>query len=209
MGNPSDITINTYRNGFDKYEERTPKEVSGEFKEWIDAFTIHLPENGTILEIGSATGRDARYFASKGYRVTCTDIIPEALEKLSEEGFDTSDFDFRNEPKEEWRNRFDGFFANAVLLHAPKDIFEKAVANISKVLKENGVAGFSLKTGDGEEVTEEKMDAPRYFNYHNEEEIRNLLAGLPFEIVSISHADNNKWLHIIIKAKSASSQENK
>lgn len=207
MENINDITIKTYRDGFDKYEERTPREVNGEFKGWINSFTGYLPENGTILELGSATGRDARYFASKGYKVTCTDIIPEALEKLSQEGFETSEFDFRNEPKEEWNNHFDGFFANAVLLHAPKDVFEKAVANISKVLKKNGVAGFSLKTGEGEEVTEEKMDAPRYFNYHNEEEIRNMLADLPFEIVSISHTDDGKWLHIIIKVKALSLNE--
>jgi SAM-dependent methyltransferase len=201
MENINDITIKTYKEGFNKYEERTPKEVSGDFREWINSFTSYLPENGTILELGSATGRDARYFASKGYKVTCTDIVPEALKKLSQEGFETSEFDFRNEPKEEWSNHFDGFFANAVLLHAPNDVFKKAVANILKVLKKNGVAGFSLKTGEGEEITEEKMDAPRYFNYHNEEEIRNILSGLPFEIISISHADQNKWLHVIVKVK--------
>jgi SAM-dependent methyltransferase len=201
MENLNDLTIKTYRENFDKYEERTPKEVSGECKEWIDSFMSYLPEDGTILELGSATGRDARYFVTKGYKVICTDIVPEALERLSQEGFEVSEFDFRNEPKKEWSNCFDGFFANAVLLHAPKDVFEKAVANISKVLKKNGVAGFSLKTGNSEEVTEEKMDAPRYFNYHNEEEIRKLLSNLPFEIVSISYADHNKWLYIIIKAK--------
>lgn len=209
MENHNDLTIKTYREGFQKYEERTPTEASGEFKEWMDNFTGLLPPNGKVLELGSATGRDARYFASKGYKVTCTDIIPEALNKLSEEGFETSEFDFRSEPKEEWLHQFDGFFANAVLLHAPKDVFEKAVANIAKVLKKDGVAGFSLKTGSGEEITEEKMDAPRYFHYHNEEEIRNLLSDMPFEIVSISHADNGKWLHIIVKSKEISSEVSK
>lgn len=201
MENPNDITIKTYKESFNKYEERTPKEVSGEFAKWMDTFLNYLPKNGLVLEIGSATGRDARYFASKGYKVTCTDIIPEALDRLSKEGFETSEFDFRDEPREVWSNYFDGFFANAVLLHAPKEVFEKALVSISKVLKPGGVAAFSLKTGDGEEVTEEKMDAPRYFNYHNEEEMRKLLADLPFEIMSINHADDNKWLHIIIKAK--------
>jgi len=196
MENPNDLTIKTYQEG--KYTE---KEVSTEFKEWMNSFLGHLPEGGSILELGSATGRDARYFASKGYKVTCTDVIPEALQKLLKEGFETSEFDFRNEPKEEWFNKFDGFFANAVLLHAPQDVFEKAIANILKVLKKDGVAGFSLKTGEGEGLTDEKMDAPRYFNYHNKEEVRALLSELPFEIVSISHADDNKWLHIIVKSK--------
>lgn len=199
--NLNNTTIKTYQDGFEKYRERTQSEVSGEFREWIDGFSAHLPEGGKILELGSATGRDARYFASKGLKVTCTDIIPQALEELASEGFDTASFDFRDEPKEEWKNSYDGFFANAVLLHAPQDVFEIAVANISKVLKKDGVAAFSLKTGEGEEVTDEKMDAPRYFNYHNEQEIRELLSKLPFEIVSITHADNNKWLHLVIKAK--------
>jgi SAM-dependent methyltransferase len=198
MENLNDITIKTYKENFDKYESRK-KEISVDFKEWMDSFANHLPKNGTVFELGSATGRDARYFASRGYKVTCTDVIPEALKRLSQEGFETSEFDFREEPKGEWENRFDGFFANAVLLHAPKDVFEKAITNITKVLKENGIVAFSLKTGSGEEVSTEKMDAPRYFNYHNEEEIRNLLASLPFEIINISYAEDGKWMFVMAK----------
>ena len=176
MENPSDKTIETYRQNFDKYVERTPAESSGEFREWMDSFASNIPEGGSILEVGSASGRDARYFADKGLKVVCTDIIPEALQKLSAEGFETAEFDFRNAPKEEWAGKFDGFFANAVLLHAPPDVFENALKNVSVVLKENGVAAFSLKTGEGEEITLEKMDAPRYFRYHTEAEIREILS---------------------------------
>lgn len=201
MENPSDKTIETYRQNFDKYVERTPAEPSGEFKEWMDSFVSHIPQGGTILEIGSASGRDARYFAEKGYKVVCTDIIPQALQKLSDEGFETVEFDFRNQPKAEWTEKFDGFFANAVLLHAPPEIFENALKNLAVVLKENGVAAFSLKTGEGEEITLEKMDAPRYFRYHTEVEIREILSKLPFEIISISHADNEKWLHVVMSVK--------
>lgn len=109
--------------------------------------------------------------------------------------------DFRNEPKPEWTGKFDGFFANAVLLHAPPDVFENALKNVAVVLKESGVVAFSLKTGEGEEMTLEKMDAPRYFRYHTEPEIREILSKLPFEIISISHADNEKWLHVVMKIR--------
>ncbi len=102
----------------------------------------------------------------------------------------TAEFDFRNEPKPEWAGKFDGFFANAVLLHAPPDVFENALRNIAVVLKENGVAAFSLKTGEGEEITLEKMDAPRYFRYHTEAEIREILSRLPFEIISFSSSSS-------------------
>lgn len=201
MQNPSDKTIETYQQNFGKYVARTPAEPSGEFKEWMDFFASHIPKNGVILEIGSASGRDARYFSAKGFKVLCTDIIPEALQKLSDEGFETAQFDFRDKPKPEWTGKFDGFFANAVLLHAPPDVFENALRNVAVVLKESGVAAFSLKTGEGEEITLEKMDAPRYFRYHTEQEIRQILSRLSFEIIRISHADNGKWLHVVMKIK--------
>lgn len=199
--NPLDKTVETYKQNFNKYVERTRVEPSNEFKEQIDLFLSNIPKGGIILEIGSASGRDARYFSDKGYKVFCTDIVPEALEKLSNEGFETSEFDFRDNPKQEWNKKFDGFFANAVLLHASADIFEKALENISVVLKDNGVAAFSLKVGNGEEITLEKMDAPRYFHYHTEQEIRDILSKMPFEIINISCVDNNKWLWVLIRAK--------
>jgi SAM-dependent methyltransferase len=199
MENPSDKTIETYRLHFNRYVERTPTEVSGELKEFLDDFISLLPAGGNILEIGSAQGRDARYFAQKGFKVVCTDVIPEALQKLSDEGFETAEFDFRDQPKSEWTNKFDGFFANAVLLHAPPEVLENALTNIATILKNEGVAAFSLKTGEGEEITTEKMDAPRYFHYHTEPEIRNVIKKLPFEIVSLAHNVEGKWLHVIMR----------
>jgi SAM-dependent methyltransferase len=192
-------TTDTYIKNFDKYTERTPKEVSGEFKEWIDSFVSNIPIDGKILEIGSATGRDARYFKSKGLSVTCTDIIPEALEQLNKDGFKTEVFDFKDEPKNEWTDSFDGFFANAVLLHAPEDIFLKNLSNILKVLKNDGVAAFSLKTGEGEEVSFEKMEAPRYFKYYSKKELEDILSKYSFEIISLKYADDQKWLQVILK----------
>lgn len=196
---PTDTTIQTYRQHFDTYVARTQSEPSGEFKEWMDSFLSYLPPSGEILELGSAFGRDARYFREKGYKVLCTDIIPQALEKLSQDGFEVAEYDFRDSPPEKWSEKFDGFFANAVLLHAEPNVFENALHNAASVLKENGIAAFSLKTGEGEEISFEKMDAPRYFRYHNEPEIRKILKNLPFDVISINHADNQKWLHIIMR----------
>jgi len=197
--NPSDETIETYRNNFEKYVARTGTEPRGEFKELLDTFASFLPHSGSIFEIGSASGRDARYLAGKGFTVFCTDVIPEALMRLSEQGFITAEYDFRNDPNPSWIGNYDGVFANASLLHAPQEIFENALKNVAKMLKQNGVFAFSLKTGEGEEITLEKMDAPRYFRYHSEPEIRGILTSLSFEILSISHAEEGKWLHVIAR----------
>lgn len=194
-----DKTINTYKENFQKYVERTPIEVSGEFKEWEDLFCSNIIEGGKIFEIGSATGRDAKYFKSKGFNVFCTDVIPEALEDLKKEGFETGEFNFKDNPKEEWINQFDGFFANAVLLHATQEEFEQNLFNIYKILKKDGIVAFSLKTGQGEEISLEKMDAPRFFKYYEKEELEKILEKYPYQIISMNKVDNDKWLHVILK----------
>ena len=199
MKNPSDQTIETYQQSFDTYVAKTRNEPSAEFREWMNVFLSYISQNGMILEIGSATGRDARYFASKGYKILCTDVIPKALQKLSEEGFETAEFDFRNNPKLEWIGKFDGIFANASLLHAPRDVFENVLRNAVGILNEGGVMAFSLKVGNGEEIMVEKLDGPRFFCLHTEPEIRSILSKLPFEIISISYVDNGTWMTVVIK----------
>jgi SAM-dependent methyltransferase len=199
MGNLNDETIKTYQENFKKYAEKTPPITSGDFKDWLDLFISLLPKMAKIIELGSATGRDAKYFKSNGFEVFCTDVIPEALENLSKEGFKISIFDFRDDPKNEWTDNFDGLFANAVLLHAPQDIFEKALNNFKRIVKKNGIIAFSLKTGKGEEISIEKMGAPRYFRYHSKDEITKLLSTLNYEIISVKTSSDNKWLRIIIK----------
>jgi SAM-dependent methyltransferase len=200
MTSNSDITIQTYRENFERYAAKTAAKPAGEFKDFLDFFASCLPVMGFIFEIGSASGRDARYLAASSFNVTCTDVVPQALQQLSEEGFETAEYDFRDDPKSEWIGSFDGVFANATLLHAPHDVFQKALKNVTLMLKPSGVLAFSLKAGEGEEITSEKMDAPRYFNYHSEPEIRGILADLSFEILSIAHAEKGKWIQVVARS---------
>jgi SAM-dependent methyltransferase len=199
MNSPQDKTIETYVDNFEVYKNKTVSIVDGEFKDFIDSFCAYLPASGNIFEIGSAQGRDARYIKLKGFNIFCTDIIPQALEELKRDGFQTDLYDFRDNPKDEWLGKFDGFFANAVLLHATQEIFEHALNNIIKILKENGVLAFSLKTGKGEEISLEKMGAPRYFKYYSKEELTHILNNYPYQILSLEEVGEGKWLHAILK----------
>ncbi len=199
MENPQDQTIKTYRDHFKTYEDRTVKEMGGPQMEWVNSFASFLPEGASILEIGSATARDAKYLKSKGFNVLCTDVVPEALEKLKKEGFETDEYDFRSEFKKEWHNKFDGLFANGVLHHATKDDFEKIIERCLEILKDEGVIAFTVKNGSGEEVSNDKMDSPRYFKYYTKEELTNTLEKFKFKILSLKEIDNNKWLAVILK----------
>ena len=199
--NKFDKTIQTYKDKFDTYTERTPSEMNGESKEWADSFLMRLPENSKILEFGSATGRDARYFKSKGFEVTCTDIIPEALKNLEEEGFKTEVYDFRDNPKEEWRHSFDGFFANGVFVHASQEVLEKNLKNISEIIKPNGYAAISLKNGVGDEISERKLEAPVYYKYYTEPELREIILKSNFEISELTYSHEGIWMRLILELK--------
>lgn len=196
----NDITVATYHNNFQKYKDTTTSTVTGEVKAWLDSFASLLPEKGSIIELGSATGRDARYLSSLGYTLMCTDVIKSAVKELAEEGFETSLYDFRDVPEEGWRHRYDGYIANAVLLHAPSHIFEQALRYVHVILKKGGIAMIVLKEGVGQEMTIDKIGAPRYFKYHNEESLKTTLAKMPFEVIEITHSFPKKWIKVLMRA---------
>lgn len=204
MTDPVDETVKTYQQHFNTYVGRIPVIPEGEMKKWIDTFASYIPKGGTILELGSASGRDARYLSLKDFTCVCTDIIPEALQKLSQEGFETAEYDFRNQPKPEWLGQFDAVFANAVLLHAPQSVFEQALKNIATILNTNGVVAFSLQSGEGEKIESVRIGAPRYFRYHTEKDIRDILNKLPFEVISITSSEDDKWICVIASKKDQS-----
>ena len=199
-GDLNDITVLAYRNNFDTYIKKTESEVSGELKEWIDDYAKLLPVNGRVFELGSASGRDAEYLQGLGFDVFCTDIVDEALTSLAEKGFRAEVYDFRDIPKDEWKHAFDGYFANAVLLHAPKHIFEQALLYTHMILKKGGVAMITFKKGMGQEMVLDKLGAPRYFKYHNEETLKEAISKAPFEVISITHSKDDKFIKLVARA---------
>jgi predicted TPR repeat methyltransferase len=75
------------------------------------------------------------------------------------------------------------------------------LAKIHKALNDGGRFAFSLKQGDGEGWSEEKLGAPRYFCYWTQEQIEQVLSKTgysSFEVTDGGSGHNNaKWLHII------------
>jgi SAM-dependent methyltransferase len=197
---PQDITIQTYKDNFDLYKEKTPNVVSGEFVAWIDAFIHLLPQNGNVFELGSAEGRDARYLRDRGFSVFCTDVIPRALESLVADGFTTSMYDLRAEPQQEWINSYDGVFAKAVYLHIPQDIFEKSLDQMSDVLKSGGIFCCTFKLGVGEEMETGKLGGERYFKYYTELELENIFKKhQQYEVIETAVTNDEKWIQFLLR----------
>jgi hypothetical protein len=191
-------TLQSYEAHVQEYVDGTPQEVSGGIKEWIHLMLEELPQDASIIEIGSAFGRDAHYIEEHGYTVERTDATHGFVELLQQKGFTARDF---NLITDEFDKQYNVVFANAVLLHFTRDELGLSLDKVHKALLENGRFVFSLKQGEGEVWSEDKLGSPRFFCYWTEPGIRKVLEQAGFQSTTITNSEfgnnNPKWLHII------------
>lgn len=192
MSEANQETLQTYNQGVERYIDGTVKVTSGWQQAWLDSVFSDIALGAPILEIGSAFGRDARYLMSKGYKPSLTDASTSFVEYLREGGLDADVLDIVNDRPS---GMYDVILACAVFLHFTDEDFQKAVGNVRAALNDNGKFAFSVKRGEGEEWTEEKMDAPRYFNYYEPERLRKKLGEAGMRVIDIQ--PDEKWLHVV------------
>lgn len=190
-------TKNTYKENFEQYISNTPPR-SPDFLKWREDLNSLLTTHSQIIEIGSMEGIDARYFREKGHIVLCTDIVPEMLKRLANDNFMVYEYDFQNEPKKEWLDRFDCFFANAVLLHAEEKVFQQVLKNAIALVKKNGIIALTFKEGFGDELTNRKMNGQRYFKYYKKEDLEEIFKKLGFSDMQITDGGEGKYLRVIL-----------
>ncbi|MFD9897920.1 class I SAM-dependent methyltransferase [Mesorhizobium sp. UC22_110] len=170
--------------------------------EELGPFLALVPAGGRILELGCGGGQDSEAMLAAGFDAIPTDGSAE-LAREAEKRLDRrvevllfEDIDFVNE--------FDGIWANACLLHAPKSSLPTIFENIHKALRSGGVLYASFKTGG-----EERIDQfGRYYNYPDEAYLRQALEFGNWSSVEISQREGSGyynlpaiWLHVLaIKA---------
>jgi SAM-dependent methyltransferase len=197
MSGSNDETLQSYGGRVRDYIEGTAQTVSGEAKDWIDAALSGLPTTARILELGSAFGRDAAYIASRGFEVDCTDAVAGFVTELQARGLNARRF---NVLTDELGERYDLIFANAVLLHFERDEFGFILKKLIRSIKAGGRLAFSLKKGQGEAWSSEKIGAPRFFCYWERQILEPLLADAGFAAWTIDEARTSRahaeWLFV-------------
>jgi SAM-dependent methyltransferase len=194
--NSNEKTIQSYEGHIAEYITGTPQEVSGVVKEWIDESIADIPKDVRILELGSATGRDAAYLQDLGYAVECSDATEAFVDLLTQKGFNARKL---NMITDDFNGSYDFIFANAVLLHLTRAEMAQTLGKISNALGERGRFAFTLKQGEDEGWSESKLGAPRFF-YWTEGQIGSYLEQAGFGDVKISgdkSTANATWLQII------------
>lgn len=191
-------TLNSYEDNVQSYIDRTPHEVSGGVKKWIDLSLSGLSREAMILELGSASGRDAAYISSKGYSVECTDATKGFVSYLQNHGFSARLY---NALTDTLSGDYDLILANAVLLHFTREEMALVIAKMLSALKNGGRFAFSLKQGTGEAWSDEKIGAPRFFCYWEQGAVKRLLKTTGFSKWVIDDDgtghSNAKWLHVV------------
>lgn len=187
-------TLETYNEHFSNYVDGTAQVTSGFQKEWLEYLLGFCNPESRILEIGAAFGRDATFIAGKGFtNLLVTDAFDAAVATLRHKGFNAA---MLNLLRDDIAETYDLVIASAVLLHFTVDEFHETLTKLKPALSGGGRLGFSVKNGVGEEWSDAKMGAPRFFHYWSEEDLRQALASLDYEVIDLRHSEDGKWLHV-------------
>lgn len=153
-------------------EDFAASTVSVDFSDAQERFLARLDSGSRILDFGCGSGRDAKYFLSRGFAVDASDGSSAMCRVASEylampvkhELFqDLSDIE-----------TYDGIWACASILHEPKADLPGLFGKMARALKPNGVIYASFKYGDFEGERN-----GRYFTCLTEESLAELLADMP------------------------------
>lgn len=157
-----DATLQFYRQNAEAYAKR---EITSRHQR-LTKFLALLPKGAAILELGCGAGADSAEIIARGYDVTPTDGSPEMAEVASRRlGRAVGTLLFHDLDAVE---AYDGIWANACLLHVPRDQLASVLALIHRALRPGGAFYASYKKGD----IDGRDTLDRYYNYPTEDWLR-------------------------------------
>jgi HKD family nuclease len=137
-----------------------------------DRFLAHIQPNGLVLDAGCGSGRDAKAFLARGFRVAAFDASPRLAQLASEYlGQAVAVHTFTDIAE---RKCYDGIWACASLLHLPLAEMPAALLRLWTALRPGGAFYLSFKLGEGERAQD-----GRHFTDANEATLREWLRILP------------------------------
>jgi hypothetical protein len=180
---PNKLTLQAYNDAADIYAEVTPPAYTPSHQpmlNWINTSLSGLAPTARVLEVGSATLRDATYIRSKGYFVQTSDAPAAFVENLRKNDPNAIQLNILTDPIPA---NFDLIFANAVIPHFTEDDMKLFLDKVEQALNKGQRLAFSAKQGQGDSWIHEKFDNKRYIHYWIPESLRNLLLSHHFNII--------------------------
>lgn len=178
---------------------------------WVsgtDTYLSFLPPNASLLDIGCGAGEKSKYLLGKGYKVTGIDFSEEML-AIAREQVPTGKFIVGDIMQSlDLHESFDGIFAQAVLLHIPKDAIIEVLKNIIAPLTPGGYFYAAVKEtrqgGPDEAILKENdygYEYERFFSYFTVSELKGYLQDIGMEMVydSVTTSGKTNWIQVIAR----------
>jgi SAM-dependent methyltransferase len=179
------VTRDFYNENAEAYARNTAQMLD---LEWLEKLASRVRPGGSILDIGSASGRDSAWFASRSFEVLGIDIseslVALAARAVPEARFSIMDLMHLDFPDES----FDGIWCSCVLLHIPRADAPIAVRRMVSKLRPGGVLYVLVKEGNTEGLEEDGRygNAVKFSSYFEAWEVRTMLKDAGLEILEIS-----------------------
>lgn len=198
------IAIRTYNKIAKIYSKFTFNNIN---QYQLNKFVSMLQKKAKVLDAGCGSGKDANYFKEDGLDVYAIDaaekMLAEAKKNVKGVKFKKMDMikmDFKD-------GTFDGVWASASLLHNEKKDTPKILAELKRILKNEGVLYLSLKEGKGEEIKKKEKynNEPIPFFYYTLPELEEFVKKAGFDVVHSEFSEDilkrkdTKWIHLYCK----------
>lgn len=175
-----------------------------EFLQVQDRFLEYLSAGSCILDLGCGSGRDTKYFLSRGFSVDAVDGSEELCRLASElTGIRVRRMLFS---ELDAVDAYDGIWACSSILHLPKEELRDVFGKMIRAVRKNGCIYTSFKYGGFEGYRNE-----RYFTDFTEasfEEFIKDIPGISVEEHWVSEdarpgRSDEKWLNLILRRSDA------
>ena len=186
----------TQRYYSDNAEEYFRETVNSFVSKAAEEFLSHIPPKGRILDCGSGSGRDTKYFLDNGYDTDAIDASPELCRIASEyTNHPVVCMDYNALDRTE---AYDGIWAQASLLHEKRENLPSLFSILSSALRKSGVLYCSFREGkiDGRE-------GERWYTNMTEESINPLLPT-SLSPLKVWYSDDvrpgfsHRWMNILL-----------
>lgn len=173
-----------------------------EFTEMQDKFLSYLQPGDRILDFGCGSGRDTKYFLSRGYQVEATDGSAELVKMAAEyTQTEVKQMLFQDLDSE---GIYDGIWACSSILHLRREELEDVFVKMARALVSKGVLYTSFKYG-----TEEEERNGRYFTDMTEDKMNQLLKRVDLFLIEDMWTtsdvrpgrEDERWLNMILRKK--------
>ena len=190
------MSIEFYEKNAQSYFDST---VDADLSEIYPRFMNLLPVDARILDAGCGSGRDIKYFLSKGYRVDALDASKE-MAKLATEytGIRVINSTFDSFTSKE---KYNGIWACASLVHIPKKEIIRTLSKLCSHLDEDGILYFSMKYRNEDKEEDSRRFTKLDDNFLDFEIKSSIEFGLvdSFLTSDVRIHQSNMWVNFLLR----------